>query len=156
MNNYDQLLEKISKYSNLKKDEIERKIEAKKAKLSGLISKEGAAQIVAAELGINFDKERLKISELVQGMKRANVIGKVIKLNPVRTFNKAGKEGKVASFLLADESSNIRTVFWDTNHISLIENGKIKENSIIDILFCRRKRKQRKNWRSSKRKIIQL
>jgi ssDNA-binding replication factor A large subunit len=133
MSNYEKLVDRISKSSNLPKEEIERKIEAKKAKLSGLISKEGAAQIVAAELGINFDQERLKISELIQGMKRANVIGKIIQLNPVRSFNKNGKEGKVASFLLADESSNIRTVFWDTNHISLIETGKLKENSVIEI-----------------------
>jgi len=133
MDNYSQLIERISRSSNIAVDEIERKVEAKKAKLSGLISKEGAAQIVAAELGINFDRERMKISELVQGMKRVNVLGKVLKLNPVRSFNKNGKEGKVASFLLADDSSNIRTVFWDTNHISLIEEGKIKEGSIIEI-----------------------
>jgi ssDNA-binding replication factor A large subunit len=133
MANYEQLVERISKSSGLDKEEIERKIEAKKAKLSGLISKEGAAQIVAAELGINFDNEKLKISELVQGMKRANLSGKIVKLNPVREFSKDGKEGKVASFLLADETSNIRTVLWDTNHISLIESGKIKENSVVDI-----------------------
>ena len=59
MDNYLQLLEKIAKSSGLTKDDIDRKVEAKRAKLSGLVSKEGAAQIVAAELGINFEKERL-------------------------------------------------------------------------------------------------
>ena len=48
MENYNKLVERISKVSNLSAEEIERKVEAKKAKLSGLISKEGAAQIVAA------------------------------------------------------------------------------------------------------------
>ncbi len=133
MNNYEKLVERISNSSNLPIEEIERKVEAKKAKLSGLISKEGAAQIIAAELGINFDSEILKISELVQGMKRANVIGKIIKLNPVKEYNKNNKQGKIGSFLLADETSNIRTVLWDTNHIALIEQGKIKENSVIEI-----------------------
>ncbi|MBU0467155.1 MAG: DUF2240 family protein, partial [Nanoarchaeota archaeon] len=133
MDNYSQLIERISRSSNLETEEIERKVEAKKAKLSGLISKEGAAQIVAAELGINFDQERMKISELVDGMKRANVIGKVIKLNPVREFNKNNKQGKVASFTLADETSNIRVALWDTNHIALVEKGEIKENSIVEI-----------------------
>lgn len=75
----------------------------------------------------------MKISELVQGMKRANILGKVLKVNPVREFNKNGREGKVASLLVADESSNIRVVLWDTNHISLIENGKIAESSTIEI-----------------------
>jgi len=133
MDNYEKLLSRICTSSGQSKEEIERKVEAKKAKLSGLISKEGAAQIVAAELGINFDSEVLKISELIEGMKRVNVLGKVIKLNPVREFNKNNRQGKVASFLLADDSSNVRTVLWDTNHIELIEQGKIKEGSVIEI-----------------------
>lgn len=133
MGNYEQLIGKISEYAKLNSDEIERRVEAKRAKLSGLVSKEGAAQIVAAELGINFDKERMKISELVQGMKRANVIGKIIMLSPIREFNKNGRQGKVAGFTLADESSNIRVVLWDTNHISLIETGKIKEGEMVEI-----------------------
>ncbi len=133
MDNYNQLIERISRSSSLPKEEIERKIEAKKAKLSGLISKEGAAQIVAAELGINFSQERLKISELVEGMKRANLIGKIIKIGPIREFNKNGREGKVANLTLADETANVRVVLWDTNHISLVEKEKIKENSTIEI-----------------------
>ena len=53
--NYDKIIEKISKSSGLEKEEIERRIAAKRAKLAGLISKEGAAQVIAAELGISFD-----------------------------------------------------------------------------------------------------
>ena len=133
MDNYEKLLERISRSSGLPKEDIEGKIEAKKAKLSGLISKEGAAQIVAAELGINFAQERLKISELVEGMKKANIIGKVIKISPVREFNKNGREGKVVNLTVADETSNVKVVLWDTNHISLIEKGKIKEGSVIEV-----------------------
>ena len=131
--NYERLLERISRSANVDKEEIERKIEGKRAKLSGLISKEGAAQIIAAELGISFESERLKISELVQGMKRANVIGKVTKIFPVREFKKNDREGKIGSFLLGDETSNVRTVLWDVNHIGLIEKGEIKEGDVIEI-----------------------
>ncbi len=133
MDNYSQLVEKISSVSGVEKEEIERKVEAKRAKLSGLVSKEGAAQIVAAELGVNFEKEKLKINELASGMKRANIIGKIIQLFPVREFNKNGREGKVANFIVADETSNARVVLWDTNHISLVEKGEIKEGDIIEI-----------------------
>jgi len=133
MDNYQKLVERIAKSSNLSLEEIERRVEAKKAKLSGLISKEGAAQIVAAELGINFDLERLKISEILNGMKRANIIGKIIRIFPIREFNSNGREGKVASFILADDTANIRVALWDTNHISLIEEGKIGTGSVIEI-----------------------
>lgn len=131
--NYDQLVEKIAKSANLEKEEIDRRVEAKRAKLSGLISKEGAAQIVASELGINFDKEKIKINEIVDGMKRVNFIGKIINLFPVREFNKNGREGKIASFVIADDTGNIRCVLWDTNHISLIEKGQIKEKDFVEI-----------------------
>ena len=52
--NYQQLIEFISENSGVSTEDIERKIEAKQAKLSGLISKEGAAHIVANELGIKL------------------------------------------------------------------------------------------------------
>lgn len=133
MSNYERLLERISKASGVDVEEIARKIEAKRAKLSGLVSKEGAAQIVAAELGISFENERMKISELVQGMKRANIVGKITRIFPVREFNKNGREGKVANLLVGDETSNARVVLWDVNHISLIEKGEIKEGDVVEI-----------------------
>ena len=133
MQDYSQLVERISRASNLSKEEIERKIEAKRAKLSGLISKEGAAQIIAAELGISFEKEKVKINEILTGMKRVNLTGKIIRMFSVRSFEKSGKSGKVANFVIADETGNTRVVLCDTNHISLIETNQIKEGDVIEI-----------------------
>jgi replication factor A1 len=133
MDNYEKLVQRISNSSGLAKEEIDRKVEAKRAKLSGLVSKEGAAQIVAAELGINLDQERLKISELIPGMKRVNVLAQIIKINPVREFNKNGREGKVANLTVADDTTTAKVVLWDTNHIALIESAKLKEGDFIEI-----------------------
>jgi len=131
--NYERIVGKIAGASGLTNDEVERRIEAKRAKLSGLISKEGAAQIIASELGVSFDNEKLKIEELLPGMKKVNVVGKVINLFPVRTFVRSGKENKVANLFIADETSNIKVVLWDANHIELIEKGAVKEQSIIEV-----------------------
>jgi len=133
LENYDKVLEKISKYSGLEKGEIEKKIEAKRAKLSGLISKEGAAQVVAAELGISFDNEKLKIEELLPGMRKVNFVGKVIEISPVREFIKNDRKGKVVNLFLSDETGNIKTILWDLNHIDLIEKNKIKEGDVVEI-----------------------
>ncbi len=132
--NYEKILKIISKSSELSIDEIERKVEEKRSRLAGLISKEGAAQVIAAELGISFDEQKLKIDEIMSGMKKVNTVGKVIDLSPVRTFMRKGAEGKVANMLLADETSNIRVVLWDVNHISLIEKEAVKEGSVVEIL----------------------
>ena len=132
--NYQRILGKIAKSAGLEEEEIERRVEAKRARLSGLISKEGAAQVIAAELGISFDNEKLKIDELLMGMRKVNVVGKIINLFPVRTFTtKKGEEGKVVNFIIADETSNIKVVLWDTNHIELIEKGEIKEGGIVEL-----------------------
>jgi replication factor A1 len=132
--NYHRIIDKISQLSGTDKEEIERRIEAKRAKLSGLISKEGAAQVVAAELGINFDNEKLKIQELLPGMRKVNLVGKVLSVSPVRMFKtKKGDEGKVANLFIADDTSNIKVVLWDTNHIGLIEKGEIVPEIVVEI-----------------------
>lgn len=134
MGNYERIIEKISKISSLEKEEIERRVEAKRAKLSGLISKEGAAQVIAAELGINFDNEKLKIEELLPGMRKVNTLGKIINVSQPRVFKtKKGDDGKVANLFIADDTSNIKVVLWDTNHISLIENGQINPGIVVEI-----------------------
>jgi ssDNA-binding replication factor A large subunit len=133
--NYEKIVEKIAQSAGVEKEEVLRKIEAKRAKLSGLISQEGAAQVVAAELGVNFDNEKLKIDELLPGMRKVNTLGKIITLFPVRTFKtQKGDEGKVCNFVVADDTSNIKIVLWDTNHIALIEKGEIKEGSAVEIV----------------------
>ncbi|MEK6830933.1 MAG: hypothetical protein AABX77_02795 [Nanoarchaeota archaeon] len=131
--NYQQLIEFISENSGVSVEDIERKIEAKQAKLSGLISKEGAAQVVAAELNINFEKQILKISQVVSGMRKVNLIGKVVEMFSVREYNKNGRSGRIATFILADDTSNIRTVLWDENHIDLIARNEITEGSFVEI-----------------------
>jgi len=133
MQNYDLLIERISKAAGIELSEVERKVEAKKAKLSGLISKEGAAQIIAAELGISFEDQDLKISELIPGMRKVNVVGKVINVFPVREFNKNGREGKVLNFIFADDTGSTRVVLWDVNHIGMFESGEIKQGDVVEI-----------------------
>ncbi|MEK6820229.1 MAG: hypothetical protein AABX71_00785, partial [Nanoarchaeota archaeon] len=130
---YVQLVERISKATGKEDSEINRLVEAKRAKLSGLISREGAAQIVAAELGINFDKEKVKINQIMQGMKKVNVLGKITQMFPVREYETENRKGKIGSFILADETGNIRTVLWDINHISLLEKGQIKEGDVVEV-----------------------
>ncbi len=133
--NYERIVKRLADSSGMGQEEIERRVEAKRAKLAGLISREGAAQVIAAELGISFDNEELKINELLPGMRKVRVTGKVISLFPVRSFTtKSGEESKVCNLILADETSNVRVVLWDTNHIELIEKGQVGEGTVVEIV----------------------
>ena len=133
MDNYDKLIERIAQSAGIGKEDVERKVEAKRAKLSGLVSREGAAQIVASELGINFEEEKMKIAELVQGMKKAKVVAKIMEIFPVRSFEKNGRSGKVVNLIVADDSGSVKTVFWDINHIALVEQSKINKGDVVEI-----------------------
>jgi ssDNA-binding replication factor A large subunit len=66
-------------------------------------------------------------------MRKISVNAKVIDVYPIRTFKREGNDNKVATLLIADDTSSVRTVLWDTNHIKLIETNEIKEGSVVEI-----------------------
>ncbi len=131
---YSQLIKRICSATKLSEEEVERRILEKKTKLSDLISKEGAAQIIAAELGVSFDGQKLPIKDLISGMRKASLSVKIIKISPAREFQtKKGAQSKVMNLIVADKSGSAKCVIWDVNLIKEIEEGKIKEGDVVEI-----------------------
>ena len=132
----DEIVSQIKEKKGLSEEDIKLKISQKRDKLSGLVSEEGAAHIIANELGIDLmesiRKHGLKIIKLKPGM-RVGVTGKVVKCYEVRSFVRNEKTSKVGSFLVGDDSGLIRIVLWDENHIAKMENGEIKPDVILKI-----------------------
>ncbi len=114
---YDDIIEKIVNEKKVSKEEVEEKIESKIKQLSDLISKEGAAQIVANQYGVrvieNMGDKNFKINELPKGVGSVNALGKVVQIFGVVTFNRNGREGKVVNMIIGDETGTIRLVAWD-------------------------------------------
>lgn len=141
---YEDIKRKIKEEKGTSDEEIEEKVKQKLDKLSGLISKEGAAHIVANELGVKLfpdsQKKRYKIKEIMAGLRGVEVVGRIAKKYETRTFNKNGREGKVASLLLGDETGVLRVVLWDENHIKQVE--QMQENDIIKIVNAYSKENQ--------------
>lgn len=124
----NELIKKISSESGLDEREIMDKIEDKRAELSDLISEEGAAYIVAKELGISVVKqERLDIAHVIPGMQNVDVIGKITKISPVREFSTERGSGRVANMTIADETGSVRISLWNDEIKSLegIEVGDV-------------------------------
>ena len=134
---YNEIINKIKTEKGLSEEEIKEKVKEKLNRLTDLVSKEGAAHIVANELGVklfdSLNRREVKISRLIAGMRSVVVSGKVLKLYRVISFNKGGRDGKVASFLIGDETGRVRIVLWDANIIKLIEDGSIKEGVIVKV-----------------------
>lgn len=131
---YEEIIKKIKEKSNLSEEEINFKISEKLNQLSGLISKEGAAHIVANELGIKLLEEyagRLQIKNIIPGIRNVETIGKVLNKRDLYEFKNKARSGKLASFLLGDETGTIKVVLWGSQADRIRE---IKENDIVKIV----------------------
>ena len=129
---YEQIVEKINNNTNTSREEIELKIDGKLKELNDLISKEGAAHIIANEFGVKlFDAIplTLKVKDVIAGMKSINLLAKVLTIYPVREFKKENRSGRVLSLLIGDETGIMRLVIWDENQI--IQLKDLKEGDII-------------------------
>ena len=127
---YEQIIEKIKQDANLSEEEIKDKIDSKMKQLSGLISKEGAAHIVANELGIKLFEAfsgKLQIKNIMPGLRNVDTIGKVTQVYELREFNTNGRQGKLASLVIGDETGTIRAVLWgdQADNIKNISPGAV-------------------------------
>ncbi|MEK6807683.1 MAG: hypothetical protein AABX75_01500 [Nanoarchaeota archaeon] len=117
--------------------EIQNLIKAKMQALEGLVSEDGAAYIVASELGVQLFKDTrsgaIKIKDILVGMKSVETHGKVMRaFNPTNFTGKDGQPKQVASMIIADETDQIRAVIWD-QRASWITEGRLKEGTIVKI-----------------------
>ncbi len=107
------MLSRIKEKTGLSEAELMAKIDAKCVALAGLISKEGAAHIIANELGVKLLEGSGKIRDLLPGMRNAEILGRVTQIFDVRDFQRAdGSAGKVGSFLIGDDTGVVRIVCW--------------------------------------------
>jgi hypothetical protein len=129
----DQIKDRISKKTGLQESEISAKIKDKLRQLSGLISEEGAAHIVANELGVKLFEigENLQVKNILAGMRNVDLTAKVIQRYEKRDFTSQKGPGQVASMLVGDETGVIRIVLWNKQVESATE---LKDGDVIKIV----------------------
>ncbi len=130
----EQIIDKILSSTSITKEELLKKIHQKLDQLSGLVSEEGAAHIIANELGVQLipsTNDNLKIENLLEGLRNVKITLKVIKKYDVKEFNSARGPGKLASFLAGDDSGVVRVTLWN----SAVDNffDKFKEQDVLEI-----------------------
>ncbi|MBI4163856.1 MAG: hypothetical protein HY512_03260 [Candidatus Aenigmarchaeota archaeon] len=131
----DELIQKISKASGVKVEEVEKRVQEKQDELSGLISKEGAAYIVGRELGVNLIKEgkrELKIKNLVAGLNAVDIKLEILKVFEKRDYEKNGKRGSVLNLLVEDETGKTRLVLWGQD-TDLVADSQLTEGDVIKV-----------------------
>ncbi|MFC1801156.1 OB-fold nucleic acid binding domain-containing protein [Nanoarchaeota archaeon] len=137
----DEVKTQIRKEAHLTDEELNSRIKQKMDQLSGLISEEGAAHIIANELKVNLNEGtegKIKIKKIYVGMRNVETVGKVMKKYELRTFQTENRSGQVGSFMIGDETGMIRIVLWNDQADQLnnfsegdvvkIKSGYVREN----------------------------
>lgn len=94
-------------------------IEEKKRKVgAGYLTDQGALFLVAADLGVSFDKANKSensIKDLFVGARDISTIGRILSIHPIRSFLKrdSNQETKNRIIIIYDKESSIKIKLWD-------------------------------------------
>lgn len=129
------MVQRICEHSKLPYDKVRGMISDKQNELSGLVSEEGAAYIVARELGLNMIKEtkkQLKVNSLVSGLRSVDMVVRIARVFEERQFERDGKQGSVMNLLVGDETGTVRLSLWN-HETDLVKEGKLNEGDAVKI-----------------------
>jgi replication factor A1 len=113
---FNSIVSEIKKKTEMTDEELNKRIIEKQQELSNLVSKEGAAYIIAKELGLDiFTKttRRLEIKNILPKLRNTNLTARIVRVFPAKEFKKNDKTGKVATLILGDGTGTIRLSLWD-------------------------------------------
>ncbi|MHA2408192.1 MAG: OB-fold nucleic acid binding domain-containing protein, partial [Candidatus Ranarchaeia archaeon] len=136
---HKKIVEKIlAVRSNLTKEALHQMIQKKQEATRYLLTEVGATYMVANELGIDISNGKvigtiIKVKDLPLGANDATVVGRVIAISPTQSFQrKDGLEGKVARFVISDETGTINVVLWN-GKTSVVSQREIGPNQIVRV-----------------------
>ncbi|HJW97105.1 MAG TPA: DUF2240 family protein [archaeon] len=131
----EEIIERICEHTGMTQKKVAQLIEDKEDELSGLVSKEGAAYIVAREFGISLlreSKKQLKVKSLTEGLNSVDLVARVIRISEQRDFQKEDRKGSVVNLMLGDETGVVRLSLWNEEIENLGDMG-LKEGGVIKI-----------------------
>ena len=129
----ERLVASIMTGSGKSAEEVQRLIEQKKEKFSGLLTEEGAAFMIAKELGVETTgaiRADTRISSLKEGMNNIDIVARVKRAFPPRAYEKNGTKGELQNLVLTDLTGEIRATLWNKDIKKFAELGVEKITAI--------------------------
>lgn len=122
-------------------DKLKEMIEDKKANVgAGYLTDQGALFLVAADLGISLEKSpksEYNIKDIFIGARDITIIGRIITINPIRTFLKrdSDQESRNRIITIYDKDSSVRIKLWD-ELVDLPEQLNLRQGDLIKVSNC--------------------
>jgi replication factor A1 len=135
----EEILDELAKKTGGSREDLLNKVNKKYDELSGLLTKEGAAYLVARELGVNLvseSKRKMEIKNIVEGVRNINLIGRIFKISNITEFKKSdGSDGKVANLFIGDSTGYVRLPLWN-EQVSVVEEEAVEIGDVIQVYNC--------------------
>ena len=121
--------------------ELEAELERKQAEFSGLLTRQGALELVAREKGVAVERKarEVKFSKLAQTSPtdgNANVRARVWHVFSAKYFTKktvyGDKQGKVRNIIVKDSSGDATLVLWGKD-ADWPQQVKLKRNTVLEV-----------------------
>ena len=90
-----------------------------------------------------YEEEITKIAD-IEPETKVNIIARIIRIPTIRSYEKNGKEGKVASLELQDDSGHITYTLWNKN-VELIEDLKLEDGDTVKVLQAQARERQNRD-----------
>lgn len=132
----EDIVNEIQKKTRKNKSEVLALVSDKHNELSGLITKEAAAHLVARDLGIEVQSNGtriIQIKNIFSGMRSIMTIGRVFKTSPINSFDKKnGDKGRVVNLFVADSTGYTRIPLWN-DQVKIVEDNIVKIGDVVEI-----------------------
>ena len=80
----------------------------------------------------------------IQPDTKVNIIARIVRISTVRKYEKNGKEGKVRSIELQDDSGKISYTLWNKN-VELVEELKLEDGDSVKVLQAQARQRQNRD-----------
>ncbi len=133
----ESMVEKLLAQSKKPREEILAMIEQKKQKFAGLLTDDGAAFMIAKELGENmpstqYEQEAAKLSDLRDGQGGLTLKVRLMHAFSPKTFEKNGKKGVLCNAIVADSSKEMRLTLW-RDDVKKLFDEKIERGAMLEL-----------------------
>ncbi len=134
------LIQEIKRQNPLiSQEQILERLQAERAKTSGLLGDETLLRLIAAKFGLQVPQNMihncgvLSTCRLFAGLYDVTVAGRLIAVFPAKTFQGAEKSGKFATIMLTDAEGVLRVVLWDAK-AEMVERGELKAGQVVRLI----------------------
>ncbi|WP_309492177.1 OB-fold nucleic acid binding domain-containing protein [Candidatus Hecatella orcuttiae] len=131
------LVKIMAEKPDLTREKLLEMVESKRAEAKSLLNPEGAAFLVALDLGVSLWDSSLavdtEIEDVISGLRDVSLTGRVLGVYPVKLFKRPdGQEGKLKRLLLGDKTGVLEVYLWNQK-AEEAERLKIQPDAVVKI-----------------------